>query len=331
MLGGIYLLLMAGLGFALKEAPGQLGAGTRIGVPLAAILSVVLLAAFDGLSFRQWWRMKAAVGRVSTKMVRGYLSQIDFWPKLRSYACCCVGCTILISLSTDGAHDATGTLDEWVWMFLGLAIFAQMSQLTKGLFLANQRLGIQALVINKMLATDVLDYLLFLSLYLLKYYATLYIIYPRAGDGKLYQVAAFNDVAYAFKAMADFALTGAKFKIDFEPQGDELPDDAQLAELSTAQVSGIALFAWYYIWCAVMLAILLVRLLMAMMTNTYNSVRVLATRHWRLQFARCVLQMEMIAGSWRREEQEDNVFHEMVTNIKVVDGVFKFQLFDDSF
>eukprot|EP00966_Prymnesium_polylepis_P064041 1485134-Prymnesium_polylepis.1 len=33
--------------------------------------------------------------------------------------------------------------------------------------------------------------------------------------------------------------------------------------------------------------------------------------------------MEMIAGSWRREEQEDNVFHEMVTNIKVVDGVFK--------
>eukprot|EP00966_Prymnesium_polylepis_P215012 4979862-Prymnesium_polylepis.1 len=83
MLGGIYLLLMAGLGFALKEAPGQLGAGTRIGVPLAAILSVVLLAAFDGLSFRQWWRMKAAVGRVSTKMVRGYLSQIDFWPKLR--------------------------------------------------------------------------------------------------------------------------------------------------------------------------------------------------------------------------------------------------------
>ena len=43
--------------------------------------------------------------------------------------------------------------------------------------------------------------------------------------------------------------------------------------------------------------LLLLRLLMAMMTNTYTTVRLLATRHWRLQFARCVLQMEMVAGS----------------------------------
>ena len=123
--------------------------------------------------------------------------------------------------------------------------------------------------------------------------------------------------------------TGTKFNIEFE---GKKPADGWAAEgldrppgLSHAQVTGLAIFSWYYIWCSVMLAVLLLRLLMAMMTNTYTTVRLLATRHWRLQFARCVLQMEMVAGS--KGIDEAGSYHEVVTKVTVVDGVPSFQLF----
>lgn len=207
----------------------------------------------------------------------------------------------------------------------------------KGLFISNQRYGILSLVVDKMLETDVSSYLLFLFLFLFKYWATLYIMYPRAGNGELLQVPEFNQWYDAFKAMADFSLTGSKFTIKYEPEEQPCTKTPGATcggaglignKLSESQVTGIALFSWYYIWCSVMLAILLVRLLMAMMTNTFNTVRVLATRHWRLQFARCVLQMELIAGT--RAGAEASSYHEVVTDIKVVDGVFQFKLFNDT-
>jgi len=131
--------------------------------------------------------------------------------------------------------------------------------------------------------------------------------------------------------MVEFALTGPSFFINIEPNEEDLPDGAEAPTLDVAQVTGLVLFSWYYIWCSIMLSILLVRLLMAMMTNTFNSVRVLATRHWRLQFARCVLQMEMILGPGLTDsDSRASSIYEVQTTIKVVDDVFTFQLFNSA-
>jgi len=323
ILGTTYLALLFSLGFILKEWPDEIGPSLRLSLPLLTITCVMLLAAFDYISVRKWCKKNAAVGKLPIKLLLGFLGQIDIWSKLRSYVMALAAVSLLISGSFDD-HDAKGTKDRWIWMLLALAIFSQASSLMKGLFVSHQRLGILALVVNKMLATDVLDYLLFLLLYLIKYWVTLYMIYPRAGDGFLYQIKEFNTWYDSIKAMSDFALTGNKFSIKFDP--DPL-QTGSLPVLSYEQIIGFVLFSWYYIWCSVMLVILLVRLLMAMMTNTFNSVRVLAKRHWRLHFARCVLQMEMMSGA---KEVKDSNFHEVVTAIKVVDGVFTFQLFNET-
>ena len=46
--------------------------------------------------------------------------------------------------------------------------------------------------------------------------------------------------------------------------------------------------------CVVMLSIMMLRLLMAMMTNTFNRVVTASVRHWRVQFTRCVLLVELV-------------------------------------
>jgi len=60
---------------------------------------------------------------------------------------------------------------------------------------------------------------------------------------------------------------------------------------------GIVLFGAIYAYAIVLLVILLVRLLMAMLTATFNRVRSESVLEWRMQLARRVLFAELVVGS----------------------------------
>ena len=56
--------------------------------------------------------------------------------------------------------------------------------------------------------------------------------------------------------------------------------------LKTAQAADLLLFYGFYVFCVILLVFVLLRLLMAMMTNTFRDVMGQATLQWRLQFAK---------------------------------------------
>jgi hypothetical protein len=68
-------------------------------------------------------------------------------------------------------------------------------------------------------------------------------------------------------------------------------------ELSASQLVNLFIFAVLYLACIVIVVIVLVRLLMAMLTATFNTIRAQAVLEWRLQLARHVLRAELV---WRQ-------------------------------
>jgi hypothetical protein len=149
--------------------------------------------------------------------------------------------------------------------------------------------------------------------YLLNFTFTLYVVYPRAGDGTLLFVSAFNDPLLAVKKMLELGFGQLRFPIELRSTfGDNARDSAgsvvnapgtdellpAVSELSLGQQVTFALFCVVYIGCLVMLSILLLRLFMAMLSATYNAARQAAQLEWRLQFARYVIRAELMHPRW---------------------------------
>lgn len=63
------------------------------------------------------------------------------------------------------------------------------------------------------------------------------------------------------------------------------------------QVGAAAVFYLLYLAFLIVSAILMVNLLIAMMSTTYEATQLDATREWRLMFARTVLRMELLTPS----------------------------------
>ena len=62
----------------------------------------------------------------------------------------------------------------------------------------------------------------------------------------------------------------------------------------------MSLFSYFHLMFAITCMILLVRLLMAMMTNTFQSVKKQAQLEWRLLIARNVLRLELVFNALAR-------------------------------
>ena len=327
----VFLALLLVMAFCLKEMPADMGQTLRVVLPLLTLIPMCFLVAYDLYCIWTWYHSQPdkTMNKFLFHELRFYLTYLDFWSNARAYITCSAACTIVL-INSGEPHDVYGSRDHYVWPLLAYSIFSEASDITHGLFVSSQRYGVFALVIENVLAADVSTYLIFLMLYLFKFWATLYIVYPRAGEGQLHQVESFNQWYESLKQMFDFSLgTGERFAVDLQRStldGQDVSEAISLGDLDLPRMAGIVLFGWYYLWCAVILSILLVRLLMAMMTNTYNGVRNQAVRHWRVQFARCVLQMEMISRN--PKQREELYHHEKITKIIVgPDGERTFKLF----
>ena len=85
--------------------------------------------------------------------------------------------------------------------------------------------------------------------------------------------------------MAEMAILGIKFAPNWQA--------SELGDLSTPEQMCFVIFCMINLLFAIVCIILLVRLLMAMMTNTFRVVQEQAQLEWRLLLTRHVLRLEV--------------------------------------
>jgi len=176
---------------------------------------------------------------------------------------------------------------------LSIAVFFEFSHVISVIFVPHRNIRIFALVVERLLATDVQIFLIVVVLYLTCFWTTMYINYPRAGTGKLAVIPPFNSMRDSFEAMLSLGIAGIHFDIDFSSDAVLALEDDDI--LNQHKLVDLVLFSFFYYYCMLLLVILLLRMLMAMLTATFAAVRALATLQFRLQFARHVLELELVA------------------------------------
>ena len=278
----IELCLLATLGLSLKEQPLTASRGA---LPYATATLASVQMGYE--IFKAWLWVEDRGSMPPVKILRTALNHL---------------LAVVASLSvTFKAHtpSADGDGDEAAWALLSISIFSTFSSFVAIAFIPHQRFGIFAQVIERLLILDVPVFLCFFFIYLFCFWVSMYLNYPRAGTGTLSIVPQFNNMLDSLEAMINLVMTGTTFDIDFHSAEVQHIDDSDALHLygSHSKLANLALFTAFYYYCMLLLVILLLRLLMAMLSATFQEVRQAATLQWRLQFARFVLELESV---WQR-------------------------------
>lgn len=86
--------------------------------------------------------------------------------------------------------------------------------------------------------------------------------------------------------MVNMAITGIRFAVAYDMDA--------LGDFTGWEMANFVFFQWAQAMFAIMSMVLLLRLLMAMMTNTFQGVKKAAELEWRLLIARNVLRLELV-------------------------------------
>ena len=115
-------------------------------------------------------------------------------------------------------------------------------------------------------------------------------LFPRSGDGWMVQVAPFNTWYTALKQLIELSVTGATADIDLDSQW------LIWTELSYSQTFALGLFFVGYTFFTVLTAVLLLNLLVAMLSATYENVQEESTLKSRTAFAQLMMRHELLAN-----------------------------------
>jgi len=200
------------------------------------------------------------------------------------------------------APSADGQGDEISWGLISVALFVEMMLFISVIFVTS-KMGIFALVVERLIVTDVRDFLTFFFLYLTCFWATMFVNYPRAGVSEVSLVPPFNNLRDSFEAMLNVGIAGIHFDIDFS--ADDTPtlalgnsgESAEVTWSHNLRFVNLVLFTGFYYCCMLFLVILLLRILMAMLSATYAQVRINSELEWRLQYGRHILHLQLMAKS----------------------------------
>jgi len=179
------------------------------------------------------------------------------------------------------------------------------------------KLGIQSIVIDKMFQHDVTIYLIFLFAFMVNYFCAMYISLPVnvdtvnsagiAGAHMLVGQPTWRGPTFEIDkphtgllAMVDEAIVGIRFSTNFKAPELEQFDAIEFMCLLYFHISNL-------MFCVVCI-ILLVRLLMAMMTNTFKIVQEKAQLEWRLLLTRHVLRLELLGSELLGENAQERLF-----------------------
>ena len=273
----ISIALLISLGLSLKEAPVT---ASRVLLPNLTALVIIPNLLYEGFKGYCW-----AADRHEPPP-----------PKIfRSVAVHMLSIVAALSI-TWKPHTPTsdGDGDEIAWALLSIAIFNEFSLFITVAFIPNQRFGMFGQVIERLLMLDVPVFLSFFFVYLMCFWASMYMNYPRAGVGRLDIVPEFNNLFDSFEAMLNLVMTGRQFTIDFHSASVMNIDNTDEYHLygSHSKFINLVIFTLFYYYLMLLLVMLLLRLLMAMLSATFNEVKKDATLEWRRQFARYVLELE---------------------------------------
>ena len=305
------LVLQLILAFQLKSKPTE----RFLGLAIATLSLAVSCTLYEAWVVSLWWRNEAAIGsdNFMTNLIhklhglQAWLSGFGIGRRVVSYILTTVGCAMYIEayFARRAGEAATyneqllltdGKYDEPLWTLFALGASFSMHTVIASLCVSPNAkdLGVFSITIDRMFANDVMMFLIFLSFFLMKYWVAMYISFPRAGTTTLPAIAPFDNPYQAFKALLDAAIYQKRFMTDWDAIDPELWNFGDEGAWTAGHWVAMALFTYFHLMFAITCMILLVRLLMAMMTNTFQAVNKKAQLEWRLLIARNVLRLELV-------------------------------------
>jgi len=193
--------------------------------------------------------------------------------------------TMIAALSTmlsQGHSEGLG--DEWAWYLLGVSALLQGSTTLFACFMPFKRSSIYLKSMENIMMNEVSVFLAFLIIWVLLFWVSLYFIYPRAGEGELYEVETFNRWDRSLKAMFDHMVVGKRFSIELD----------NISQLTTIQHFGMFVYLLVYLVCLMLVLQLMYRFLNATLTSKFNAIQRESTLQWRINVARQILRFEFI-------------------------------------
>jgi len=197
------------------------------------------------------------------------------------------------------AHD-TVLLNSWeivnesswpiLWIVQAAGLLLMTYHLLKLASTPFQTQNILLFTIIKMVQNDLTTFLVAYLWLILACYLAMMTLYPRSGDASLPQILDFNSMSNSFFALVDLSLLG-------EPVVIELLHDTTFHHMSSPQVVSMLLCVLVYYCFIIIGTILMLNLLIAMLSDTFNDAREAATLQSRLGFAVAVMKLELIAGA----------------------------------
>ena len=196
----------------------------------------------------------------------------------------------------------------WMWLLLTIAQFLLFVHFFFVMSLPLEKLHILLLSIINMLKHDVLTWLVAYICTLFMYFMTMYTLYPRSGMNAFPMADKFNSIFSGAQAVVELGFVSEPVPLRIEPMLDY---EFMSASMWTCS------FVWVllYITFIIMTMILLLNLLIAMLTYTFDSVLGESILKSRLSFSRCIIKMELVAESFGvqtrvgiRKGPEDYVF-----------------------
>lgn len=292
-----YLVALTSLSFLLKMEPSS----RSIVLALFTLVFGLLLFSLEVLLMVLWWRNDVIRAFESLAGMQKKLQGLSLWARAFSWRAKLVGfacATAATSYYLYTANDVRSSrADAPMYLLLGISSYVQ----GKGFIAAAcvspymQKMGVQMIIIEKMFQNDVMTYLVFLVEFTINYFLAMYIALPLNADSATPAENLLNGRYVRFdmekpltglNAMFEQAVIGIRFTPNFAAQE---VDDFSLGEW----LCFLFFYAIHLTFCVVCI-ILLVRLLMAMMTNTFRTVQEQAQLEWRLLITRHVLRLEVI-------------------------------------
>ena len=178
----------------------------------------------------------------------------------------------------------------YLWLLQGLALLLLIFYLASTVFQPFEGLSILINTIRAMVLNDVGQFLIVFLWLFVGFYLALYIIYPRSGQNSLPYVPTFNGPVEAAFNLLSLSTLGEQ--VEFFPLIDALS--------AHGEAQSIVLVLWlflYYIWLFLSV-ILMLNLLIAMLTNTFDHVFDEASLKSRMSFAIGMMKLEITAKSF---------------------------------
>ena len=176
-----------------------------------------------------------------------------------------------------------------VWFMLGMSNILMLPYVASMLFTPFETLNVFMLSVVRMLKRDLMVFMVLFGLFMMTFYITLYTMYPRAGDVYIPHVMKFNAWYTAIQSLLELAFTGSPANVNLDVDYDDL---------SYSQTAGLVVFFAIYVFYGVLSVILLINLLIAMLSFTFETVLKDSTLSSRTAFAQCIMRLELIAHSF---------------------------------